>query len=74
MDLGLNMFRKQMPSGETWRRSLQDPLLVVAVVVLVIALVGIALTMAASIQLLESPGRIVRQASFIMIPLMALLS
>lgn len=49
MDLGLDMFRKQMPSGETWRRSLQDPLLVAAVVVLVVALVGIALTMAAAL-------------------------
>lgn len=49
MDLVLNMFRKGGLSGETWRTRLQDPLLVAAVVVLVIALVGIVLTMAAAL-------------------------
>ena len=62
MDLGLNMFRKQMPSGETWRRSLQDPLLMVAVVVLVIALVGIALTMAKASNAIKTNPATVKDA------------
>ncbi|MEJ2411018.1 MAG: DUF2975 domain-containing protein [Novosphingobium sp.] len=48
MTLGLNFLFERAPSGETWRRSLQDPLLVTAVVVLVTALIGVAVTMAAA--------------------------
>ena len=46
MTFGLKILFERTPSGETWRRSLQDPLLVAAVVVLVAALAGVAVTMA----------------------------
>ncbi|WP_067734693.1 DUF2975 domain-containing protein [Novosphingobium naphthalenivorans] len=49
MTFGLKMLFERAPSGETWRRSLQDPLLVAAVVVLVTALAGVALTMGAAL-------------------------
>ncbi|MCJ2188746.1 DUF2975 domain-containing protein [Novosphingobium beihaiensis] len=48
MTLGLSFLFERTPSGETWCRSLQDPLLVAAVVVLVAALIGVGVTMAAA--------------------------
>lgn len=46
MALGVEVFCRRMMAGGTWRRSLQDPLLVAAVVVLGVAWAGIILTMA----------------------------
>lgn len=49
-DFGLNkLFRARGVPGQTWHRTLGDPLLVAAVIVLVIALIGVIVSLVAAI-------------------------